>query len=119
MSFISYVTVRDRETYSVDECFDCEQVTIDTYLDPNGVSVLLGIAIKDYSLVFPIVDKSSDCTIVKFGYDEDLGDCSVEVLPCANPIHVYRNSLGNVVRIIAFDGHHSIRKYMPAPSASF
>jgi hypothetical protein len=83
-----------------------------TYLDQNGVNVLVGMSLytgvhgnpysKNYKCVF-----TQECTVVSFDGYKDTHIPSIEV---HNNIQIHRNQLGDVVRVVACDGIHNLRK---------
>lgn len=106
-SCTQYIVIRDSELYTVDEIYQSENIILYTYLDPNGVNVLVGMSIpdaKEYKCVF-----TRECTVISFdGYNDSPIPSTIEI---NNNIQIHRNQFGDVVRVLACDGIHNLRKY--------
>jgi hypothetical protein len=107
--YSTYYTIKNDDDYTVDESFEFEDITIHTYLDPNGIHVIVGIGLKDKYCECKWVT-TDEYTVVHIGGTKEFSmNHSVDSLPCSNKIQLYRDENGKVTTIVAFDRQHRIR----------
>lgn len=107
--YMNHYVVRDNESYIVDELFQTKDLLIYTYIDPNGVNVLVGLSVNRTGTYFNCIFTREYSVVILKEIDDDTEVDSVETLPSLNNIKIHRDQTGEVIRILACDGIHSLR----------